>query len=104
MVGIAVGAIIAGRFDVYSWRRFAVPAGLGMGLMIAVTSLVPLVSAEPFMGLADARLSLFYTLVFLSGICGGIYLIPIASFIQAYPPANEKGKALGVSNFFSYVV
>lgn len=103
MVGIAVGAIIAGRFDVYSWRRFAVPAGLGMGLMIAVTSLVPLVSAEPFMGLADARLSLFYTLVFLSGICGGIYLIPIASFIQAYPPANEKGKALGVSNFFSYV-
>ena len=103
MVGIAIGAIIAGRFDVYSWRRFAVPGAIGMGGMIALTACVPFIDPVPFLGFSDIRLASFFGIVFSAGVCGGIYLIPIASFIQAHPPANEKGKALGVSNFFSYV-
>jgi 1-acyl-sn-glycerol-3-phosphate acyltransferase len=41
--------------------------------------------------------------LFLSGVCGGEYLIPLASFIQVRPHPAEKGKVLGLSNFLSFV-
>lgn len=103
MVGIAVGAVIAGRFDAYSWRRFLVPASITMGLFLVLISFAPKITPEPFLFIPDRQMAWFLVSLFFAGIYGGIYLIPVASFIQVHPPASEKGKALGVSNFASFV-
>ena len=103
MTGIAVGAVIAGRFDAWSWRRLLVPAALGMGggmLLVACTGLVPATGLSG--GLSLQKLWFALTL-FGTGMCGGIYLIPVASFIQVRPAKDEKGKVLGISNFFTFV-
>ena len=43
-----------------------------------------------------------FALFAFSGICGGLYLIPLVSFIQVRPAATEKGKTLGISNFLCF--
>lgn len=92
MIGICIGSIIAGRHEVTSWRRFMVPAGTGMSLGLIASGLAPLL---------PEIVQLHYLLLFfsLTGVCGGVYLIPLISFIQVRPEAAEKGKVLGISNF-----
>ena len=38
----------------------------------------------------------------LAGTCGGLYLIPITSFIQVRPAATDKGRILGLDNCLSF--
>ena len=92
MIGICVGSVLAGRYEATSWRRIMVPAGAGLGLGLMLSGLAPLL---------PQMLQFAYLFVFLtfSGICGGLYLIPLVSFIQVRPAATEKGKTLGISNF-----
>ena len=103
MVGIAVGAIIAGKFDAHSWRWLLVPAALGMGGGLVLVACTPFFDVLPLWGSMTNQMGWFALTLFATGICGGIYLIPIASFIQVRPADGEKGKILGVSNFFSFV-
>ncbi len=103
MIGIAVGAIIAGRTTADSWRRLLFPAAAGMGFFLLLTSLTPLFPAGAANGWFNLQLWWLFGVLFLCGVCGGIYLIPLASFIQVRPAVHEKGKVLGVSNFMSFV-
>lgn len=98
MIGIAAGSLIAGRCSADSWRRLLLPAGTGMALMLILTSLAPgLPTSGP-----NPQLCWIFACLGLSGLCGGIYLIPLASYIQVRPAAHEKGRILGVSNFMSF--
>lgn len=92
MIGICIGSVLAGRYEATSWRRFMVPACAGLGLGLMVSGLSPLLPKT----LQFPYLFLIFT---FSGICGGLYLIPLVSFIQVKPGAAEKGKTLGISNF-----
>ena len=110
MIGVAMGSILAGRYPADSWKRLLFPSAGGMGAFLALISLAPLFSGDPFFAVQAAGLSLLTPqlcwlgiTLFLAGVCGGIYLIPLASFIQVRPSADEKGKVLGVSNFLSFV-
>ena len=92
MIGICVGSVLAGRYEATSWRCIMVPAGAGLGLGLMVSGLAPL--------LPDAlQFPCLFVLLTFSGVCGGLYLIPLVSFIQVRPAATEKGKILGISNF-----
>ena len=92
MIGICIGSVLAGRYEATSWWRSMVPAGAGMGLGLVLSGLAPLLpEALQFIWL--------FLLLMFSGICGGLYLIPLVSFIQVKPAATEKGKTLGISNF-----
>jgi acyl-CoA synthetase (AMP-forming)/AMP-acid ligase II/1-acyl-sn-glycerol-3-phosphate acyltransferase/acyl carrier protein/predicted MFS family arabinose efflux permease len=92
MLGICLGAVAAGRLGHDSWRRAVVPAGAVMGACLALSGYAP-------------RLPETYALPYLlflftsAGIAAGIYLIPLISFIQIRPGADEKGKVQGISNF-----
>jgi len=97
MLGICIGALVAGRHAASSWRRFMFPAGLGMAVGLFMAALAPL-----FPGTA-ARLAFLIPVFTFTGMCGGFYLIPLVSFIQIKPKACEKGKILGISNFASFV-
>ena len=103
MIGIAIGAIFAGKYDAWSWRKLLVPAATGLGLGMELVACTPLFSTSPLMGTITIQMGWLGATLLGTGICGGIYLIPIASFIQVRPQDGEKGKILGVSNFFSFV-
>jgi acyl-CoA synthetase (AMP-forming)/AMP-acid ligase II/MFS family permease len=92
MVGICLGATAAGRLGPDSWRRTTVPAGVGMGASLILAggvSFLPEILTLPW-------LLFFFT---CSGIAGGVYLIPLISYIQIRPGEREKGKVQGISNF-----
>ena len=92
MIGICVGSVLAGRYDANSWRRIMVPAGAGLGLGLMLSGFAPLMPGM-------LQFPYLFALLTFSGVCGGLYLIPLVSFIQVRPAATEKGKTLGISNF-----
>lgn len=99
MIGIAAGSLAAGRRRAESWRRLLAPSALGMSFTLLLAGLSPLL---PSSGPVDLRLSWMSASLFLCGFCGGVYLIPLSSFIQIRPAAAEKGKVLAVSNFMAF--
>lgn len=92
MIGICVGSVLAGRYEATSWRRIMVPAGAGLGLGLMLCGLAPLLPGA-------LQFAYLFVMLTFSGVCGGLYLIPLVSFIQVRPAATEKGKILGISNF-----
>lgn len=107
MIGVATGAVMGGRFSVDSWRRIVLPVGTAMAVALLLVSLTPLMPVEPAFHLTGAsvgpQLAWFGATLFMSGFFGGMYIIPLESFIQVRPAANEKGKVIAVSNFVSFV-
>lgn len=95
MVGICAGSLLAARGTPESWRTLLVPSIVGIGILLC---LVPLVAA----GDPAFRLPLLFGLYALAGTCGGLYLIPITSFIQVRPAATDKGRILGLDNCLSF--
>ncbi len=95
MLGVCAGSLWAGRWPVRQWQRHTSASGMGMGLGLALSSLAPLLPV-------GAHLPWLFTIFVLTGVCGGLYLIPIVSCIQVRPSMHEKGKILGVSNFGSF--
>lgn len=95
LVGICAGSLLAARGTPESWRRLLAPATAGIGLLLCCVSLAPQVAPE-------RQLPLLLGLYALSGVCGGLYLIPLTSFIQVRPASTDKGRILGVSNALSF--
>lgn len=95
MVGICAGSLLAARGTPESWRMLLVPAIMGIGVLLCLV---------PFVAAADPalRLPLLFGLYALAGTCGGLYLIPITSFIQVRPAATDKGRILGLDNCLSF--
>ncbi|MDL2285125.1 MFS transporter [Desulfovibrio sp. OttesenSCG-928-F07] len=100
MIGIAIGSLIAGRYSATSWRTLMVPALSGLGLFMFLCSLTPLIPATVYN--LPLQSVWFAAMLLLAGICGGIFIIPITSFIQIRPAAGEKGKVISASNFLSF--
>lgn len=94
MLGICAGALLAGRGGPEVRLRAAAAGGL-MSLGLILAGLVRLVPQQA----VPAWLFAVFT---LTGLAGGMYLIPLASAIQVRPAATEKGKILGISNFASF--
>ena len=68
---------------------------LGIGLLLC---LVPLIPHAP----EGLRLPLLFPLYAAAGTCGGLYLIPITSFVQVRPAATDKGRILALDNCLSF--
>lgn len=95
MLGICAGAGLAARRARGDWRRSVPRACAGIGLLLAVAGCVP-VAPEAF------RFGLLFACYAAVGICGSLYIVPVSSQIQLLPAAEEKGRILGTSNFFSF--
>ena len=95
MLGLCMGSVLAGRGSPLSWQKSLLPAGAGMGagtLLAGATPMLP----------PDAQFPWLIFVFTLTGCAGGIYLIPLTSFIQVRPVHNEKGRVLGISGFASF--
>ena len=95
MLGICAGAGLAARRARADWRRSVPRACAGIGLLLAVAGGVP---AAP----GAFRFGLLFACYAAVGICGSLYIVPVSSQIQLFPAAEEKGRILGTSNFFSF--
>ena len=98
MVGICAGSLIAGKHGPDSWRRFMLPAGTAMGCGLLLVVFAPLLL--PFS--KTAALAYLLPLFTATGVAGGVYLIPLISFIQDRPKLTEKGKVIAISNCASF--
>lgn len=102
MIGIAVGAVIAGRKGTDSWRRLLTPSGTAMSFCLLLTAVAALLPGKGSGWFVNPQLAWLFIVLPVTGVCGGIYLIPLTSFIQLRPAAKDKGKVLGVSNFLTF--
>ncbi|SHO49870.1 MFS transporter [Desulfopila aestuarii] len=97
MLGICLGSFVAARrVKLGNWSADLVISAIGMafGLLLAgLTIFIPV--AGRFAWLCTALLA--------CGIAGGIFLIPVTSFLQVRPDNSEKGRVLAASGFSSFV-
>jgi len=93
LAGIAAGGILSPRWAKgEDWHRVLGPAGAGMGLAMMV---LPALRLLP----APLVVPAVFVAVGLVGLFGGIFLIPVESFIQRRPEASRRGAVLAAANF-----
>ena len=91
-VGIGIGSLLAGRISGdHIELGLVVPGCLGMGLsalavVLAAPSFVPTVLCLVVMGLF-----------------GGLFIVPLNAMLQHRPASHEKGRIMGVNNFFNAI-
>ncbi len=93
MTGIAVGSLLATRLAKGDrWYRVLVPAAAVMAVSMFTIALVPHLPAP-------LRRSIVVISLGLLGAAGGVYSVPLSSFVQIRPAPNVKGKIIAVANF-----
>jgi len=96
MVGVCAGAFGASRLTTDKrWTHVLAPGALGMGLCMAAAGL--LVQAA-----GNVQFWILLLLLAGAGFFGGLFLIPVTSFIQIRPAADSKGKIIAASNFLAF--
>lgn len=94
MLGICGGALLTARRQP-PWQRTVPAATAAIGLLLLLASCVPQAPAAwrfPLLCLCYAAI----------GFCGSLYLVPVSSYLQLSPASGEKGRILGLCNFFSF--
>ena len=93
LTGIAAGGLLSSKLARGEhWHRILIPSLLGMALVMAGVSLVPLLPDAWVLG---ALFALFVAV----GVMGGLLLIPTEAFIQVRPAAERKGTVIAAGNF-----
>jgi acyl-[acyl-carrier-protein]-phospholipid O-acyltransferase/long-chain-fatty-acid--[acyl-carrier-protein] ligase len=90
-VGIGSGSLICGKISGSKIELGLTPFG---ALGITICSLI--------IGLCDLNLTFVVLLLFLIGFFGGLYLIPVDTFIQAASPKIERGQNIACNNFMGF--
>ena len=96
LVGVGVGSMLSPVFAKGTkWYRVLVPASLVMAAAMFA------VAAVPYLPLFLHKAVVIGALAIL-GIAGGIYSIPVTSFIQVRPAPEVKGTMIASSNFADF--
>lgn len=97
MLGVCGGSFPAAKKMVIGrWSRSLAPSAVGMAagfFLVSRTSLAPISCQWHWMAAS----------LFLAGIAGGLYLIPVASLLQIRPAETEKGRVLATASFCSFI-
>lgn len=91
-IGIGTGSIIAGKISGKSVELALVPLA-GAGITLALYSL----------DLFSTNIPAAIALVVLLGLLGGIYLVPLDSYVQIASPKQLIGQAVAANTFLSFV-
>jgi len=96
-LGIAVGAVIAGRLS-HGRADFRI---VRVGLWGIVACLLPLSLAPGGAHLLGFQGSLL--VLALLGMAAGFFAIPVQVFIQSRPPKEQKGRMIAVMNLVNFI-
>ena len=95
MVGVCLGSLVAARITSPSrWVHVLMPGAAGMGISLA--------GAGMFVGGGHHQFLPLLAFLLAAGFFGGLFLIPVTTFIQVRPEAEVKGKIIAASNFASF--
>jgi acyl-[acyl-carrier-protein]-phospholipid O-acyltransferase / long-chain-fatty-acid--[acyl-carrier-protein] ligase len=95
-IGVASGSLFSIRLSRHlQHEQIFVPAALAFGLMLILAAQV---SHHP---LVNEKIHLAASL-FFSGAFGGMFLIPLLTYIQITPGDGEKGKVISINNFLDF--
>ena len=97
-VGIAVGAMLAGRLSHGKANFRLVRAGLWGILGCLLLLSVSLPDGTHLLGYGGSMIVLMAL-----GLSAAMFAIPLQVFIQARPPAGQKGRMIAVMNQFNFV-
>jgi len=99
-VGIGIGSYLAGRISGRSVEIGIIPIGaIGMAATAIGLGLIRyILSAAPDWGLVPV-----FLMVGCFGICCGLFIVPIHSFIQLRCPDAIRGRVIAASNFVGWV-
>lgn len=90
-VGIAIGSILAGKL---CKNRIDLGLACFSGILLSVILF--------FIGEMSHPFSLVLFFVFFLGVCGGMYIVPMESFIQTSSPEQKRGQIIAANNFLSF--
>ena len=95
-VGIAIGGLLSVYFAKrIKWYRLLAPAAAVMAVCMMVVGAVPYFAES-------AKLACLLVSLTVLGIAGGVFLIPLESFIQVRPAADRKGATIAAANFAAF--
>ncbi|MGA8164945.1 MAG: MFS transporter [Waddliaceae bacterium] len=90
-IGIGLGSLIAGKISGKSVELGLVPvAGIGMTICCYLLDLL------------SEHLAIIIPVVLLIGLFGGIYQVPLDSYIQISSPHKHRGQIVAATNFISF--
>ena len=96
MVGVCCGSFVAAKIaSGKDWPKVMGPAALVMALGLIATYAASLVGSS-------IGLVLVFMALGIAGFGGGLFLIPLTSFIQIRPRPEQKGKVIGIANFTAF--
>jgi MFS family permease len=96
LAGIAIGSLLSPFFSKgQKWYRVLVPAAFIMAVCMLTVAVVPFLPVYLRKATIIASLSTM-------GIAGGLFSVPLASFVQRRPSANIKGRIIAASMFADF--
>ncbi len=96
MVGIAVGGVLAGFISKGErWHRVLAPSAGGMAAGMLLVGALPHAAT-------GVGAWVYGLLLFGVGVAGGLFLVPIESFVQVRPPEGRKGRVIACANFAAF--
>lgn len=97
MIGVCLGSFLAAKVaSGPRWFLVMAPAVLAMAIGLAGTFAAIQLLAP------DLQVTMLALALIVAGCGGGLFLIPLASFIQVRPAADQKGKIIAASNFSAF--
>ncbi len=105
-LGIASGSFISARLSKGKVELGIVPLGLcgltlfGIDFVCAIPSSVEFVYHATDFVMTTAHFRLMFDL-FMIGVCGGIYIVPLYSFIQLKAKASERAQVIAANNILN---
>ncbi len=96
MVGVCCGSFAAAKIARgKDWPKVMGPAVILMAIGLIGTYAASLTDSS-------IRLALAFAALVVAGFGGGLFLIPLTSFIQIRPERYQKGKVIGIANFAAF--
>jgi len=91
-IGIAIGAVVAGRLCRKKIELgMCTLAGFGMGILFLL------------LDLRSSHIVDVVVILILLGLLGGLFIVPFESFIQTFSPEKKRGQIVAAANFLSFL-
>jgi hypothetical protein len=96
LAGIAAGGFISTRLAVGArWYRVLAPSGLLIAVFMIITGAIAQFGNH-------AKLAYLFASFLMMGMAGGVFTVPLESFIQVRPGADRKGATIAAANFAAF--
>lgn len=113
-IGVSIGSLLCKQFTKNQVSLKLLPFGIAGLSVFAIDLFLSLrgigdiqISADKLLGITellavDGSVRVFMDLFFL-GFSGGIYIVPLYAYMQAYAPKSHRARVIGANNIFNAI-